>query len=78
MADDRAVDHQEERLGDEGAESGHGEGDDLAVVSPSGGLGPRVRSPVEPVAGVTVPTAVGAGTGCRGDLCHALNLIFHR
>lgn len=35
MADDRAVHHHEERLGDEGAEGGNGEGDDLAIV-PSG------------------------------------------
>lgn len=62
MADDRAVDHQEKGFGDECAEGRNGERDDLAIVPSAAGLGP----------------AVGSGPGCRGDLCHALNLIFHR
>lgn len=39
MADDGAVDHEEERLGDESAEGRQGEGDDLAVVLSADGLG---------------------------------------
>ena len=38
VADDGAVDHHEERLGDEGAEGGDGERDDLAVVPSPDGL----------------------------------------
>ncbi|GAA0618971.1 hypothetical protein GCM10010394_56730 [Streptomyces crystallinus] len=36
VADDRTVGHDEERLGDQSAEGGDGERDDLAVVSAPG------------------------------------------